>query len=90
MESVGSIVFGHFARGLAMVQLKDKYSLINTDGKLIGDGNLWFDDFFEDNKGLLKVELNHKYSFINTNGELIGDGNLWFDYGLNQTENGHL
>ena len=68
-----------FKEGLAIVELNRKYSLINTKGELIGNGNLWFDFVEGFNEGLASVKLNGRWSFINTNGELIGDGNLWFD-----------
>ena len=68
-----------FNEGLARVKLSGKYSYINTNGELIGDGNLWFDAFGVFNEGFAMVELNEKYSFINTKGELIGNGNCWFD-----------
>ena len=72
-------VIWSFSEGLAMVRLNGKYSFINTNGELIGDGNLWFDDVGSFDEGFARVELKHKYSLINTTGELIGDGNLWFD-----------
>ena len=69
-----------FNDGLARVSLSGKWSFINTNGELIGDGNLWFDDVGSFDEGFARVELKHKYSLINTTGELIGDGNLWFDF----------
>ena len=70
---------GGVKEGFAKVRLNGKSSFINTEGELIGDGNLWFDDAWGFYKGFAMVILNHKYSFINTKGELIGDGNLWFN-----------
>ena len=70
---------GKFNEGLARVELNGKWSFINTEGELIGDGNLWFDSVGYFKEGLAGVILNGKYSFINTEGEPIGDGNLWFD-----------
>ena len=72
-------VIWSFNEGFAMVKLNGKYSFINTNGELIGNGNLWFDSVSDFDDGLARVELNRKYSFINTKGELIGNGNLWFD-----------
>ena len=68
-----------FDEGLAIVELNGKYSLINTKGELIGNGNRWFDSVEDFKEGFAQVKLNGKYSFINTKGELIGNGNLWFD-----------
>ena len=70
---------GEFNEGLAAVKLNSKYSFINTQGELIGNGNLWFDDAWDFDEGFAIVRLNEKASFINTKGELIGNGNLWFD-----------
>ena len=68
-----------FKEGFAAVKLNGKYSFINTNGELIGNGNLWFDDAWDFDDGFAMVRLNEKASFINTKGELIGNGNLWFD-----------
>ena len=68
-----------FKEGFAAVKLNGKYSFINTNGELIGNGNLWFDDAWDFDEGFAMVRLNEKASFINTKGELIGNGNLWFD-----------
>ena len=70
---------GGFKEGLATVNLNGKSSFINTNGELIGNGNLWFDFVWSFKEGLAKVKLNGKWSFINTKGELIGDGKVWFD-----------
>lgn len=62
------------------VELNDKFSLIKANnGKLIGDGKLWFDSISGILGNFAQVELNDKFSLINLNGELIGDGKLWFD-----------
>ena len=71
---------GNFREGFARVELNGKRSFINTNGELIGNGNLWFDVIWSFSEGFAIVKLNRKYSFINTKGELIGNGNLWFDY----------
>ena len=71
---------GDFDEGFAIVKLNGKYSFINTNGELIGNGNLWFDNVGDFIEGFARVKLNGKDSFINTNGELIGNGNLWFDF----------
>ena len=70
---------GEFKEGLAAVNLNEKWSFINTQGELIGNGNLWFDYVEGFTEGFAIVRVNRKSSFINTNGELIGNGNLWFD-----------
>ena len=69
-----------FDEGLASVKLNGRWSFVNTQGELIGDGNLWFDYAGSFREGFAMVRLNGKYSFINTKGELIGNGNCWFDY----------
>ena len=69
-----------FSNGFTCVKLNDKYSFIDTNGKLIGNGNLWFDYAYDFSNGFARVELNNKWSFIDKNGKLIGDGNLWFDF----------
>lgn len=75
-------IFDHvykFKDGFALVGLNRKYSFINSNGQLIGNGKLWFDyavDFFD---GFARVGLNGKVSFVNSNGQLIGNGKTWFD-----------
>ena len=72
---------GYFNKGFALVGLNHKWSYIDTNGKLIYNGELWFDDIYVFKDGFSRVYLDdkHKYSLINSNGKLIGDGNLWFD-----------
>lgn len=59
--------------------------LINSENKIIGNGDIWFEriHFFYDN--FAKVELNNKFNFINTKGEIISD--TWFD-NANNFQNG--
>ena len=71
---------GNLREGFARVELNGKWAFINTNGELIGNGNLWFDNVGDFIEGFARVKLNGKDSFINTNGELIGNGNLWFDF----------
>ena len=53
-----------FDEGFAWVELNGKTSFINTNGELIGDGNLWFDDVCSFDEGGVWVELNGKYYVI--------------------------
>ena len=47
-----------FQDGLARVGLNGKVSFINTDGQLICNGKLWFDDVYDFSNGFAAVELN--------------------------------
>ena len=63
--------------GLAIVELNDKWNLIDVNGKLIS--RQWFDNIHDfDENGLAKVELNNKLNFIDVNGNFLSQ--QWFDY----------
>lgn len=70
------------------VELNGKYTLMDENGKLIGDGNKWFDDIelysYRDGyseydshayfkNGHAAVELGGKWSLIDENGNLLSD-----------------
>lgn len=69
----------NFSGGVAIIVVNGKYSLIDTNGNLIGDENVWFDDMFLMQNGFAPVMLHDKWSFISRDGKLIGEGNVWFD-----------
>lgn len=70
----------NFSEGWACARRKGQYSFIDTEGKLIGNGNMWFDYVCGFYKGFSRVQKDGKWSFINKEGELIGNGNAWFDH----------
>ena len=55
-----------FVNGFAKVRLNDKYSFINTNGNLIGDGNMWFDGVGGFNSGFAQVVLNDRWYLMDT------------------------
>ena len=59
---------GYFYGGLARVKLGNKWSFINTKGKLIGNGKAWFDGVDDSgfHEGFAPVKLNNKWSYINS------------------------
>lgn len=67
-----------FYNGLAGVQIKDKYNVINTDGELLSK-DLWFDwvSRFSEDFALVKLD-DRGWNLIGTNGHLLRD-DLWFD-----------
>ena len=68
---------GDFENGIAIVELNDKWNLIDVNGKLIS--RQWFDGIHDfDENGLAKVELNNKLNFIDVNGNFLSK--QWFDY----------
>lgn len=74
---------GVMHEGLTIVELNNKYSFIDSNNRLIGDGKLWFNDVGGFNNGFAKVNLNDKWSFIDTEGNYIKNGKLWFDRASN-------
>ena len=66
--------------GFARVMLSGKYSFINQNGVLIGNGNILFDNAFPFSEGFARVVIHDKYTFIDKNGKLISYGTRWFDY----------
>ena len=68
---------GEFYDGYAVVELNDKWNLIDTQGKLLSQ-NQWFDDVDDFSNDYARVELNDKWNFIDTRGKLISS-NQWFD-----------
>ena len=69
---------GDFSDGYAVVELNNKWNLIDTQGKLFSP-NQWFDGAGDFSDGYARVELNNKYNFIDTQGKLFSP-NQWFDY----------
>ena len=62
--------------GFAIVELNDKWNLIDTNGNLLS--KQWFDCVYNfDKNGFAQVMLNDKWNFIDTNGNLLSK--QWFD-----------
>ena len=68
--------------GWIKVSLLDMYSFITPDGKLIKDGQLWFDIVWHFREGFASVRRDDgKWSVINARtGDLIKGGQLWFKW----------
>ena len=67
--------------GFLLVGLNNKYSYIDTEGKLIYDGKLWFDAASSEfANGAASVIINRKWTLLKSDGKLIKDGNLFFNY----------
>ena len=71
--------------GLAIVELNDKWNLIDTNGNLLS--KQWFDCVYNfDKNGFAQVMLNNKWNFIDVNGKLVSQ--QWFDDIDNFDKNG--
>lgn len=69
---------GNLNGNYAIVEKNEKESLMDSNGNLIGDGKLWFEEVIYEYDDMYSVDLNSKMSLI-INGHLIGDGKIWFD-----------
>ena len=58
--------FGGFAR----VELNKKWSFIDENFKLIGDGNQWLDEVYDFEEGFASVILNNKWYKLRNDGVL--------------------
>ena len=58
-----------FRNGIALVELDNKYGVINREGKEIT--GIKYDEVLVFNTGLIKVKLNNKYGVINREGKEI-------------------
>ena len=71
--------------GIAIVELNDKWNLIDTNGNLLS--KQWFDCVYNfDKNGFAQVMLNNKWNFIDVNGKLVSQ--QWFDDIDNFDKNG--
>lgn len=75
----------YYNKNLYLVRLNDKYSLLNKNGELIGNGNLWFtyiNPFNDEYDSTVVCNMYGgipKFSLITKNGVLVKGGNLWLD-----------
>lgn len=60
----------NFYDGFATVKLNNKWSFIDENNKLIGDGNQWFDNVYPFSEGYSKVKLDGIYHLLDKNGRL--------------------
>ncbi len=71
--------------GISIVELNDKWNLIDTNGNLLY--KQWFDCVYNfDKNGIAQVRLNDKWNFTDTNGNLLSK--QWFDDIDNFDKNG--
>ena len=78
-------IYSFNKNGIAIVELNNKWNLIDTNGKLVYQQ--WFDYVCKfDENGFSRVKLNDKWNFIDTNCNLLSK--QWFDFISNFDENG--
>ena len=78
-------IYSFNKNGIAIVELNNKWNLIDTNGKLVSQR--WFDNIYSFNKnGIAQVMLNGKLNLIDVNGKLVYQ--QWFDWIDNFNEDG--